>query len=69
MANDVPKYFADFVKQNADEHGALAAKIEATRGKLEGVDKRLDDMNRLLLLVIAISGGSLATAVVGIILN
>ena len=44
-AQNVPKYFADFVKQNADEHGQLAteiakaearttAKIEAVRGDL-----------------------------------
>ena len=37
MAQDsqnVPKYFADFVKQNADEHGQLATKIETSRGEL-----------------------------------
>ena len=48
---------------------SVEVQVAELRGKLEGVDKRLDDMNRLLLLVIAISGGSLATAVVGIILN
>ena len=31
---NVPRYFADFVKQNADEHGRLAAEIAATRGDL-----------------------------------
>ena len=48
---------------------SVDVQVGELRGKLEGVDKRLDDMNRLLLLVIAISGGSLATAVVGIILK
>ena len=48
---------------------SIDGQVGELRGKLEGVDKRLDDMNRLLLLVIAISGGSLATAVVGIILK
>ena len=48
---------------------SVDVQVGELRGKLEGVDKHLDDMNRLLLLVIAISGGSLATAVVGIILK
>ena len=30
----VPRYFSEFVKQNADEHGRLAAEIAATRGEL-----------------------------------
>ena len=31
---NVPRWFSDFAVKNADEHGQLAAKIEAVRGEL-----------------------------------
>ena len=30
----VPKYFADFVKENAEQHGELEARIATSEGRL-----------------------------------
>ncbi len=39
------------------------------RGEVAGLKNRMDDMHRLLLVLIAVAGGGLLTAVVGLIVQ
>ena len=64
MANDVPRHFADFVKQNADEHGQLAARIEASHGRLTTeIAKAETRTTRWFIAALAVGVSILATII------
>ena len=48
---------------------SLEAQVGELRGQIEGLKGRIDDMHRLLMVLITIAGGGLLTAVISLILQ
>ena len=44
----------------------LIGQVGKLEGRMDGLDKRMDDMHRLLILLLTVSAGGLITAVVGL---
>ncbi len=47
----------------------LNGRVSRIEGALEQISKRMDDMHKLLITLIAIGGGGLITAVVSLVLQ
>ena len=48
---------------------SLEVQVGELRGQIEGLKSRLDDMHRLLMVLITIAGGGLLTAVISLVLQ
>lgn len=48
---------------------SLEAQVGDLLGQIEGLKSRIDDMHRLLMVLITIAGGGLLTAVISLILQ
>ena len=51
------------------KHTPLEVQVGELRGEMSGLKSRLDDMHRLMMALIAIAGGGLATALVSLALQ
>ena len=49
--------------------GELKGQLGELKGQVDGLSKRMDDMHRLLMILITVAGGGLLAAVVGLILQ
>lgn len=49
--------------------GDLREVVGELRGDVNGLNKRMDDNHRLLMVLVGIAGGGLLTAVVGVVLQ
>ena len=49
--------------------GELRGQIGELRGEVGGLKDRLDDMHRLLLVLIGVAGGGLLTAIIGLVVQ
>ena len=49
--------------------GELKGQLGELKGQVDGLGKRMDDMHRLLMILITVAGGGLLAAVVGLILQ
>lgn len=49
--------------------GELRGQVGELKGDVRGLSKRMDDIHRLLMVLMGIAGGGLLTAVVGLILQ
>ena len=47
----------------------LDTQVGELKGEIHGLTKRMDDMHRLLMVLIGIAGGGFVTAVVGLIIQ
>ena len=47
----------------------LKGDVGELKGEVRGLGKRMDDMHRLLMVLMGIAGGGLATALIGIVLQ
>ena len=52
-----------------DNQGQIIARIGHIEGSHEQMSKRLDDVHKLLITLIAIGGGGLITAVISLVLQ
>ena len=49
--------------------GEIKGQLGELKGQVDGLGKRMDDMHRLLMILITVAGGGLLAAVVGLILQ
>ena len=49
--------------------GQVYGQIGELRGEINGLNRRMDDLHRLMMVLIAIAGGGLITAVTGLVLQ
>jgi hypothetical protein len=47
--------------------GELKGSVGELKGHVGGLSKRMDDMHRLLMILIGVAGGGLLTAVIGLV--
>ena len=47
--------------------GELKGAVGELKGHVSGLSKRMDDMHRLLMILIGVAGGGLITAVIGLV--
>ena len=47
--------------------GELKGEVGELKGHVSGLSKRMDDMHRLLMILIGVAGGGLITAVIGLV--
>ena len=52
-----------------DQFGELRGEVGELKGEVRGLSKRMDDMHRLLMILIGVAGGGLLTAVSGLIVQ
>ena len=52
-----------------DQIGELWGQVGEVRGEISGLKSRMDDMYRLLLVLIGIAGGGLVTAITAVVLQ
>ncbi len=50
-------------------NGQVYWQIGELRGELNGLNRRMDDLHRLLMVLIGIAGGGLITAVTSLVLQ
>ena len=50
-------------------NGQVYGQIGELRGELNGLNRRMDDLHRLLMVLIGIAGGGLITAVTSLVLQ
>ena len=48
---------------------SIVGQVGELRGEISGLKSRMDDMHRLLMVLIGIAGGGLVTAIVSVILQ
>lgn len=48
---------------------SIDGQVGELRGEISGLKSRMDDMHRLLMVLIGIAGGGLVTAIVSVILQ
>ena len=53
------------VEQNLD----IATRLGQLEGKVDGLERRVDDIHRLLMVIITIAGAGLLSGIVGVILQ
>lgn len=49
--------------------GQVHGQIGELRGEINGLNRRMDDLHRLMMVLIGIAGGGLITAVTGLVLQ
>ena len=49
--------------------GQVHGQIGELRGEINGLNRRMDDLHRLLMVLIGIAGGGLITAVTSLVLQ
>ena len=49
--------------------GQAHGQIGELRGEINGLNRRMDDLHRLMMVLIGIAGGGLITAVTGLVLQ
>ena len=47
----------------------MYGQIGELRGEINGLNRRMDDLHRLMMVLIGIAGGGLITAVTGLVLQ
>ncbi len=47
----------------------VEGQIGELRGEIRGLNNRMDDMHRLLMVLIGIAGGGLITAIIAVVLQ
>ena len=53
----------------ATSDGRVHGQIGELRGEINGLNRRMDDLHRLLMVLIGIAGGGLITAVTSLVLQ
>ena len=48
---------------------SIEAQVGELRGQIEGLKSRMDDMHRLMMVLITIAGGGLVTALISLVLQ
>ena len=51
------------------QDGQVYGQIGELRGEINGLNRRMDDLHRLLMVLIGIAGGGLITAVTSLVLQ
>ena len=49
--------------------GELREQIGELRGEFNGLSRRMDDMHRLMMVIIGVAGGGLISGIIGVILQ
>ena len=52
-----------------DRMGRMERDIGELRGEVNGLHRRVDDLHRLMMVMIAVAGGGLLSGIVGVILQ
>ena len=50
-------------------HSSLEVLVCTLQGEISGLNNRMDDMHRLMMVLIGIAGGGLVTAIVSVVLQ
>lgn len=53
----------------AEQNIDIATRIGRVEGKVDGLERRVDDIHRLMMVLITIAGAGLLSGVVGVILQ
>lgn len=48
---------------------SIEGQVGELRGEISGLKSRMDDMHRLLMVLIGIAGGGLVTAIISVVLQ
>ena len=49
--------------------GELREQVGELRGEFSGLSRRMDDMHRLMMVIIGVAGGGLISGIIGVILQ